>query len=116
MSTPRGRVAIAALVVALVFGATFAVRKATAGSSQAAALPAPLVVTSTPVHVSGFAPPATPPALRHPPHPSAPPPASTPPPATTPAPSSTQAPAPSTPSQPTAPPSSGKHSGPVLVG
>ncbi len=118
MSTAGGRVAIGALVVALVFGAGFAVRKATAGGAQAAPLPAPLVLTATPVHVSGFAPPATPPALRRPPHPRTPAPTSTttPAPSATPAPSSTPAPAPSTPSQPAAPPSSGKHSGPVLVG
>jgi hypothetical protein len=116
MTTSRGRVAIAALVVVLVFGATFAVRRATAGSAQAAPLPAPLVVSSTPVHISGLAPTATPPALRRPPHPNTPTPTSTPAPASTPAPSSTPAPAPSTPSQPAAPPSGGKRSGPVLVG
>ncbi len=45
-ATARGRVAIAALIVVLAFGAAFAVRKATAGSSKAASLPAPLVLPS----------------------------------------------------------------------
>ncbi len=41
----RGRAAIAALIVVLVvFGASFGVRKATASSAQAAPLPAPIVV------------------------------------------------------------------------
>ena len=51
----RGRAAIAALIVVLVvFGVSFGVRKATASSAQAAPLPAPMVVSSTPVHVSGY--------------------------------------------------------------
>lgn len=118
----RGRAAIAALIVVLVvFGASFGVRKATASSTQAAPLPATLVVSSTPVHVSGITQPATPPALHHPPHSTAPTPASTPAPANTPAPATTPestptpTPAPSTPSK-SSTPSGGKGSGPVLVG
>lgn len=124
-STPqasRGRAAVAALiVVVVVFGASFAVRKATAGGASAAPLPAPLVIPATPVHVSGIAVPTTPPALHRPPHSAAPAPASTPTPSSAPTPSSTPeststpTPAPSTPSKPAAP-SGGKGSGPVLVG
>ena len=118
----RGRAAIAALIVVLVvFGASFGVRKATASSTQAAPLPATVVVSTTPVHVSAIAAPATPPALHHPPHSSTPAPASTPKPTSTPAPSttpestSTPTPTPSTPSK-SSTPSGGKSSGPVLVG
>jgi hypothetical protein len=119
-ATPQpshGRAAVAALIVVLVvFGASFGVRKATASGAQAAPLPAPAVVSSTPVHVSAIAAPATPPALRHPPHQSASTPtsASTPAPATSPESSSTPAPTPSAPAKPA--PSGGKSSGPVLVG
>jgi hypothetical protein len=118
----RGRAAIAALIVVLVvFGASFGVRKATASSTQAAPLPATVVVSTTPVHVSAIAAPATPPALHHPPHSTTTAPASTPTPTSTPAPSttpestSTPTPAPSTPSK-SSTPSGGKGSGPVLVG
>jgi hypothetical protein len=118
----RGRAAIAALIVVLVvFGASFGVRKATASSTTAPPLPAPMVVSTTPVHVSAIAAPATPPALHHPPHSTAPAPASTPTPASTPPPSttpestSTPTPTPSTPSK-SSTPSGGKGSGPVLVG
>jgi len=120
----RGRAAIAALIVVLVvFGASFGVRKATASSSRAAPLPATVVVSTTPVHVSAITAPATPPALHHPPHSTTPAPASTPTQTSTPAPApsttpestSTPAPTPSTPSKPSTP-SGGKGSGPVLVG
>jgi len=112
-ATSRGRVAIAALIAALAFGAAFAVRKATAGAAHAPALPTPLVLPSTPVHVPGLAPAAVAlPALRRPPHPAAP--------AQGTAPSPTPAaptPAPAAPSTPAAPPSGGgKGGGPVLVG
>ena len=111
----RGRAAIAALIVVLVvFGASFGVRKATASSTQAAPLPATMVVSTTPVHVSAIAAPAAPPALHHPPHSTTPAPASTPTPSSTPESPSTPTPAP-TPSKPAAP-SGGKGSGPVLVG
>ncbi|HEV3323410.1 MAG TPA: hypothetical protein VG147_14595 [Solirubrobacteraceae bacterium] len=115
-----GRAAIAAVIVVLVvFGASFGVRKATAGSTQAAPLPAPVAIPSTPVHVSAIAAPATPPALHRPPHPVATAPASTPTPTSTPTPAttpeSTSTPTPSAPAKPAAP-SGGKSSGPVLVG
>jgi hypothetical protein len=110
----RGRVAVAALVALLAFGAAFGVRKATAGSSQASPMPTPLVLPSTPVQTSGVALPVVVlPALHLPPHPAAPAPSSTP---TT---SQPTAPAPSTtaPSTPAAPSSGGgKSSSPVLVG
>jgi hypothetical protein len=112
-ATSRGRVAIAALIVALVFGAAFAVRSATAGTAHTQPLPAPVVLHSTPVRVSRLALPATAlPALRHAPHPTAP--AQSTAPSSTPAPAT---PAPAAPSTPAAPPSSGgKGSSPVLVG
>ncbi len=119
-ATSRGRMALAALIVVLVFGAAFAVRKATAGGSSAAALPTPLVLPSTPVPASGLALPVVAlPALHRQPHPTAPTqstaPSSTP---ATPAPTTPAAPAaPAAPSTPAAPPSSsGKGSGPVIVG
>lgn len=103
-ASSRGRIGIAALIAALAFGAAFAVRKATAGSTHAPPSPAPLVLNATPVRASGVAlPAATLPALRRPPHPVTP---STP--ATSPTPSS-----PATPAAPSAPSSGG---GPVLVG
>ncbi len=113
-ATARGRVAIASLIVVLVFGAAFAVRKATAGGAATPALPTTVVLPSTPVSVSGLAlPAATLPALRRPPHPAAP--------AQSTAPSPTPAaptPTPAAPSTPAAPPSSsgGGKGGPVLVG
>jgi hypothetical protein len=108
-ATSRGRAAIAALIAVLAFGAAFAVRKATAGGTPAPALPTPLVLPSTPVHVSGLALPAVAlPALRRPPHPTAP--------APSPSSSPTPSPAPA-PTAPAAPPSGGgKGSGPVLIG
>jgi hypothetical protein len=108
----RGRVAIAALIAVVAFGAAFAVRSATAGTSHAPPLPAPVVLSPAPVPVSGLAlPAASLPALRRPPHPTTAP-SPTPAPA---APAST--PAPAAPFTPAAPPSSGgKGSGPVLVG
>ncbi len=114
-ATSRGRVAIAALIVALVFGAAFAVRRATAGTSQAP-LPAPVAISTALVPVTGLAPAAAAPALRHPPQPTAP--ARTTAPSTAPAPTPTPAPtpAPAAPSKPAAPPSGGGGSGPVLVG
>jgi hypothetical protein len=103
-ASSRGRIAIAALIAVLAFGAAFAVHKATASSSHAPPSPTPLVIPATPVHASGVTlPVATLPALRRPPRPTAP--------ATSPTPSST--PTPATPAAPSAP-SSG--SGPVLVG
>lgn len=103
IASSRSRILLAALIAVLAFGAAFAVRKATAGSSHAPPSPAPLVITATPVRASGVTlPVATLPALRRPPRPvvSAP--------ATSPAPSSTP-----TPAAPAAPSSS---SSPVLVG
>jgi len=109
-ATARGRVAIAALIAALMFGAAFAVRKATAGGTSAPALPTLLVLPSTPVPTSGVALPAVVlPALHHPPRPAAP--AQSTAPSPTPA---TPTPTPAAPSTPAAPPSGGK--GPVLVG
>jgi hypothetical protein len=115
-ATSRGRVAIAALAAVLIFGAAFAVRKATAGTAAAPPLPAPVVLSPASVPVSGLALPVALPALRRPPHPSAPAQSTAPSPApAAPAPAST--PAPAAPSAPAAPPSSGgKGSGPVLVG
>jgi hypothetical protein len=114
-ASSRGRVAVAALIAVLVFAAAFLVRKATAGGSHTPAQPAPLVLTSTSVHVSGVSLPAsTLPALRHAPHASAPAasPASPASPSTAPAPAEPAAPAaPSTPSKSAAP-----SGGPVLVG
>jgi hypothetical protein len=111
-ATSRGRVAIAALIAALVFGAAFAVRRATAGAAHAPPQPTSVVLPSTPVHASGLAlPAAVLPALRRAPHPAAP--------AQSTAPSPTPAaptPAPAAPSTPAAPPSGGKGGGPVLVG
>ncbi|MGH2854214.1 MAG: hypothetical protein ACRDLF_08500 [Solirubrobacteraceae bacterium] len=111
-ATSRGRVAIAALVAALAFGAAFAVHKATAGAAHSPPLPTPIVLPSTPVHASGLALPAAAlPALRRPPRPA---PTQSTAPSPTPA---APAPAPAAPSTPAAPPSSGgKGSGPVLVG
>ena len=110
------------IVVLVVFGASFGVRKATASSAQAAPLPAPVVVSSTPVHVSAYrsarnAAGAAPSAASHHSAPaSTPTPSSTPTPATTPESTSTPTPSPTnTPSKPAAP-SGGKGSGPVLVG
>jgi hypothetical protein len=118
-ATSRGRVAIAVLIAALAFGAAFAVRKATAGAVHAPAMPAPLVLRSTSVRVTGVTlAPAALPVLRHAPHPVAPAqsaaPSSTPvaPAQSTPSP----APAPAAPSQPAAPSGGGKGGGPVLVG
>jgi hypothetical protein len=109
-ASSRGRVAIAALITVLAFGAAFAVRKATAGSTHAPPSPAPVVLTATPVRASGVAlPAATLPALRRPPHPAAPAPSHTPSPSSTPSPT----PAPSAPSAPAAPPSGG---GKVVIG
>jgi|SRR5580693_710572 hypothetical protein len=116
-ATARGRVAIATLVVAIVFGAAFVARKATAGTSHTQPLPTPVALPATPVHTPGVALPVVAlPALRRPPHPAAPA-QSTAPGSTPAAPTSTPA-APSTaaPSTPAAPPSSGGKSGPVLVG
>ncbi len=102
-ASSRSRILLAALIAVLAFGAAFAVRKATAGSSHAPPSPAPLVITAVPVRASGVTlPVATPPALRRPPRPVV----STH--ATSPAPSSTP-----TPAAPAAPSSS---SSPVLVG
>jgi hypothetical protein len=116
-ATSRGRVAIAALIVALVFGAAFAVRRATAGTAHAQPLPAPIALPATPVSAPGLALPATaPPALRRPPRSAAPTRGATPSP--TPA-APTPAPAePSAPSTPATPPSGGGKGGggPVLVG
>jgi hypothetical protein len=114
-ATSRGRVAIAALIAALVFGAAFAVRKATAGGTPAPALPMPVVLPSTPVHASGLALPAVVlPALHRPPHPTAPA-QSAPAPSSTPAAPAPAAPTPAAPT-PAAPPSGGGKGGPVLVG
>jgi hypothetical protein len=115
-ATARGRVAIAALIAVLAFGAAFAVHKATAGTAHAPPPPVPVVLSATPVQVSGLALPAAAPALRRPPHPTAPAQSATPSPTQTPATPAT--PAPAAPSTPAAPPSSGggKGSGPVLVG
>jgi hypothetical protein len=115
-ATSRGRVAIATLIVALAFGAAFAVRKATAGSTtHVPALPTPIVLPSSTTRAAGVALPVVAlPALHRPPHPAAP--------AQSTAPSSTPAPAtptPAVPSTPASPPSGGgekKSSGPVLVG
>ncbi|MFI5003419.1 MAG: hypothetical protein ACHQE6_00250 [Solirubrobacterales bacterium] len=115
-STSRGRVAIAALIAVLAFGAAFAVHKATAGTAQTPPLPTPIVLPSAPVHASGVALPAVAlPALHRPPRPAAPA-QSTPAPSSTPA---APAPTPAAPSTPAAPPSGGGKgggSGPVLVG
>jgi hypothetical protein len=115
-ATSRGRLVVAALIAALVFGAAFAVRRATAGTAHAPPLPTPVVLSSTPVHASGLALPAAAlPALRRPPRPAAPA-RTTSTPSSTPAPA---APAPAAPSKPAAPPSGGGGgggSGPVLVG
>jgi hypothetical protein len=116
-ATSRGRVAIAVLIAALAFGAAFAVRKATAGAVHAPAMPAPLVLRSTSVRVTGVAlAPAALPALRHAPHSAAP--AQSVAPSSTPAApaQSTPSPAPAAPSQPAAPSGGGKGGGPVLVG
>jgi hypothetical protein len=116
-ATSRGRVAIAALIAALAFGAAFAVRGATAGTSDAPPLPASIVLPSTPVHASGLALGAAAlPALRRPPRTTAP--AQSPAPSSTPA---TPTPTPAAPSTPAAPPSGGGgkgggSNGPVLVG
>jgi hypothetical protein len=117
-ASPRGRVAIAALIAVVVFAAAFAVRKASAGSTKTPSQPAPLSLPSTQVHVSGVAlPAASVPALRRPPHVSTVAPSSTPttaaPATTTPAPST---PTPSTPSTPAPSKPSAPSSGPVLVG
>jgi len=118
-ATARGRVAIAALITALMFGAAFAVRKATAGGTSAPALPTPLVLPSTPVHASGIALPVVVlPALRRPPRPAAPAqstPSSTPA-APTPTPAAPSTPAPSTPAAPPSGGGGGGKGGPVLVG
>jgi hypothetical protein len=119
-ATSRARVAIAALIAALAFGAAFAVRRATAGAANSPSMPTPVVLPSTPVHASGLAlPAASPPALHRPPHPATP--------AQSTAPSPTPAaptPEPAAPSAPAAPPSgggggggggSGEGSGPVIV-
>jgi hypothetical protein len=115
-ATSRGRVAIAALIAVLVFGAAFAVRKATAGGTTAPSMPAPIALPSTPVPASGLALPVVVlPALRHPPRAVAPAPSSTP--SSTPVPASPSTPA--APSAPATPPSSsggGSGKGPVLVG
>ncbi len=116
-ATARGRVAIAALIAVLAFGAAFAVHKATAGTSHSLPLPTPVVLSAAPVQVSGLALPAAAPALRRPPRPTAPAQSATP--SATPSPTQAPAtPAPAAPSTPAAPPSSGggKGSGPVLVG
>jgi hypothetical protein len=114
-ATSRGRVAIVALIAALAFGAAFAVRKATAGAGNAPPPPTPVVLSTTPVHVSGVALPAAAlPALHRAPHPTAPTQSTAP----TPTPAA-PAPAPAAPSTPAAPPSGGGKgggSGPVLVG
>jgi hypothetical protein len=115
-ATSRGRVAIAALITVLVFGAAFAVRKATAGGTATPALPTTVVLPSTPVPASGLALPVVAlPALHRPPHSTAPAPSTAPstaPAAPTPTPA---APAPSTPATPPSSSSGGK-GGPVLVG
>jgi hypothetical protein len=119
-ATSRGRVAIAVLIAALAFGAAFAVRSATAGTSHAPALPVPVALPSTPVRASGIALPAAAlPALRRPPRPAAPAQSTTPSP--TPATPTPTPAAPSAPAAPAAPPSGGGSgggggSGPVLVG
>jgi hypothetical protein len=111
-ATARGRVAIAALIAVLAFGAAFAVHKATAGTSHSPPLPVPVVLSPAPVQISGLALPAATPALRRPPRPTAPAQSAAPSPTPTPA-----TPAPAAPPTPAAPPSSGgKGSGPVLVG
>jgi hypothetical protein len=116
-ATARGRVAIATLIVVLVFGAAFAVRKATAGTSHTQPLPMPVVLPAAPVPASGVALPAVAiPALHRPPRPTTPTQSSAPsstPAAPTSAPAAPSTPAPSTPA---APPSGGGKSGPVLVG
>jgi hypothetical protein len=119
-ATARGRVTIAVLVGALAFAAAFAVRKATAGTTNTPALPAPLVLPATAPHAAGVALPVDAlPTLRHPPHPVAPVQSTAPSP--TPATPTQGAPNPTpaapAPSQPATPPSGGgKGSGPVLVG
>lgn len=116
-ASSRGRVALAALIAALAFGAAFAVRSATAGSTHSPPLPTPLLLQSTPVHASGLALPAAAlPALRRPPHQTAPTPSPAASPAPAPSPTPSPAPAPSAPSTPAAPPSGGGGGGPVIVG
>jgi hypothetical protein len=115
-ASPRGRVAIAALVAVVAFAAAFAVGKASAGSTKAPSQPAPLSLPSTQLHVSGVAlPAANVPALRRPPHVSTPAPSQAPstaePTTSTPAPSAPSTPSTPAPSKPSAP-----SSGPVLVG
>jgi len=106
-ASSRGRVAVAALIAVVVFVAAFAVHRASAGETAAPKQPAPVVLPSTPVRVSGVALPAsTVPALHRAPRPAATP---SPTPSTTPAPSAPSAPA--APSKPSAP-----SGGPVLVG
>jgi hypothetical protein len=107
-ASSRGRVAVAALIAVVVFAAAFAIRKASAGETNAPKQPATVVLPSAPVHVSGVALPAsTVPALHRAPRAATP----SPTPSPTPEPS-----APSAPSTPEAPKSSAPSSGPVLVG
>jgi hypothetical protein len=119
-SSPRsslGRVAIGALIAVLAFGAAFAVHKATAGTSHASPMPTPLVLSPTPVHVSGVALPVVAvPALHRPPRSVAPAQSTTPgSTSAAPTPAAPAAPAPSTPAAPSSGGGGGK-GGPVLVG
>jgi hypothetical protein len=114
-ATARGRVAIAALLAVLAFGAAFAVRSATAGGTSGPAAPTPLVLPTTPVPASGVALPAVAlPALHQPPRPAAPTPSAPSPTPAAPTPAAPSTPAPSTPAAP--PSSGGGGKGPVLVG
>jgi hypothetical protein len=73
MTLSSRRLALAAVIVAIVFVAGFLVRKASAGGSTAVPSPTPVVLSPASVKVQGVSLPQTPPALHHQVHHSAPP-------------------------------------------
>lgn len=71
--SPARRLALASVIVVVAFAAGLLVRKASAGSTSAAPLPTPIVLSPSTVKIQGVSLPSPPPALHRQVHRSAPP-------------------------------------------